>query len=103
MMSSLLLDKAACATARRSAAVRSAIFELALAGLGAPAKHSALMVGDSLNSDIRGGRNAGIATCWYNPQRRSGGGDGLVDHEVATHDALFALVNRSLELANAAP
>ena len=28
----------------------------------------ALMVGDSLTSDIRGGINAGIRTCWYNPK-----------------------------------
>ena len=26
-----------------------------------------LIVGDSLTSDIRGGNNAGIRTCWYNP------------------------------------
>ncbi|MBQ3911343.1 MAG: YjjG family noncanonical pyrimidine nucleotidase [Lachnospiraceae bacterium] len=26
-----------------------------------------LIVGDSLTSDIRGGMNAGIRTCWYNP------------------------------------
>ena len=26
-----------------------------------------LIVGDSLTSDIRGGNNAGIKTCWYNP------------------------------------
>ena len=69
-----------------------AIFEIALAGFGAPAKSSALMVGDSLTSDIQGGRNAGIATCWYNPQRRPGSRDGLVDHEIATHDALLAFV-----------
>jgi len=29
---------------------------------------AALMVGDSLTSDIRGGRNAGIRTCWFNPE-----------------------------------
>jgi len=69
-----------------------AIFEFALAGLGAPAKRSALMVGDSLSSDIQGGRNAGIATCWYNPHRRPGGGDGLADHEIATLDTLLAFV-----------
>lgn len=69
-----------------------AIFEIALAGLGAPAKSSALMVGDSLTSDIQGGRNAGIATCWYNPQRRPGSPDGLVDHEITTLDALLAFV-----------
>lgn len=27
-----------------------------------------LIIGDSINSDIRGGINAGIATCWYNPK-----------------------------------
>jgi YjjG family noncanonical pyrimidine nucleotidase len=68
-----------------------AIFEAALAGLGSPPKPSALMVGDNLASDIQGGRNAGIATCWYNPHRRTGGGD-LVDHDIATHGALLALI-----------
>ena len=28
---------------------------------------TALMVGDSLTSDIRGGGNAGIRTCWFDP------------------------------------
>ena len=28
----------------------------------------ALMVGDSLTSDIRGARNVGLRSCWYNPQ-----------------------------------
>lgn len=31
-------------------------------------KELVLMIGDSINSDIRGGINAGIATCWYNPK-----------------------------------
>jgi FMN phosphatase YigB (HAD superfamily) len=26
------------------------------------------MIGDSLSSDIQGGINAGIDTCWYNPK-----------------------------------
>jgi 2-haloacid dehalogenase len=30
----------------------------------------ALMVGDSLNSDMKGGINAGIKTCWVNPHHR---------------------------------
>lgn len=30
-------------------------------------KQSTLIVGDSLTSDIRGGINYGIDTCWYNP------------------------------------
>lgn len=31
-----------------------------------------LIVGDSLTSDIRGGINAGIRTCWVNPEHKSG-------------------------------
>lgn len=30
-----------------------------------------LIVGDSLTSDMQGGMNAGIKTCWYNPESRS--------------------------------
>ena len=32
-------------------------------------KHTALIVGDSLSSDIKGGINFGIDTCWFNPGR----------------------------------
>lgn len=28
----------------------------------------AIMIGDSLTSDILGGKNAGMRTCWFNPQ-----------------------------------
>ena len=30
-----------------------------------------MIVGDSLSSDIRGGKNAGIATCWVNPKHKT--------------------------------
>lgn len=30
----------------------------------------AMIVGDSLSSDMQGGRNAGIATCWVNPGKK---------------------------------
>lgn len=36
-----------------------------------PAK--AMIVGDSLSSDILGGKNAGIATCWVNPKHKPAG------------------------------
>ena len=32
----------------------------------------AMMVGDSLTSDIQGGINAGIKTCWVNPDHKTG-------------------------------
>ena len=31
-------------------------------------KSKAIIIGDSLTSDIQGGINAGIDTCWYNPK-----------------------------------
>ena len=43
-----------------------AIFEIALRRLGVGAR-DALMVGDGVNSDIRGANNAGIDACWVNP------------------------------------
>ena len=33
-------------------------------------KQSALMIGDSLTADIKGGINFGIDTCWYNPKNK---------------------------------
>ena len=45
-----------------------------------PAK--ALMVGDSLTSDIRGGQNAGIAACWVNPGHKPRRDDIRVDYEI---------------------
>lgn len=41
-----------------------AIFEHTFALLGNPDKSKILMVGDTLSSDIAGGQNAGIDTCW---------------------------------------
>lgn len=38
------------------------------------AKAKTLAVGDSLSSDIRGGNNAGIDTCYYNPKGKSRAG-----------------------------
>ncbi|OEF25284.1 pyrimidine 5'-nucleotidase [Vibrio rumoiensis] len=44
-----------------------AIFEHALERVGNPCKTRVLMVGDNLHSDILGGLNFGIETCWLNP------------------------------------
>lgn len=42
------------------------IFEHALAQLGHPPREQVLMVGDNPHSDIRGGLDAGLHTCWLN-------------------------------------
>ncbi len=46
-----------------------AIFEAAFEAMGQPPKERVLLIGDSLTSDIQGGNNFGIDTCWFNPAR----------------------------------
>lgn len=48
---------------------QSAFFEYTFQQINNPAKDSVLVVGDSLNSDIKGGNNFGLDTCWYNPEK----------------------------------
>lgn len=43
------------------------IFDYAFSKLQATDKAKVLIVGDSLTSDIQGGINYGIDTCWFNP------------------------------------
>ena len=43
------------------------IFEHAINNLGDFSKSEILMIGDSLTSDIKGGINYNIDTCWFNP------------------------------------
>lgn len=42
----------------------------------------AMIVGDSLTSDILGGINAGIATCWVNPDHKPGKPEIKPDYEI---------------------
>jgi len=46
------------------------IFDLAFDMMGNPAKDEVLIIGDSLSSDIAGGNNYGIDTCWFNPNSK---------------------------------
>jgi len=57
------------------------IFDITFEVLGQPDRSRALMVGDSLSSDIAGGHNAGVDTCWYNP-----GGALVGDKQPATFE-----------------
>jgi len=43
-----------------------AIFDFAFDKMGQPNKQRVLMVGDNVHSDVLGGINAGVETCWLN-------------------------------------
>jgi len=55
-----------------------------------PAK--ALIVGDSLSSDILGGKNAGIATCWVNPGHKTAPPELQPDYQIESLSQLEALL-----------
>ncbi|MGI9595210.1 MAG: HAD-IA family hydrolase [Acidimicrobiales bacterium] len=61
------------------------IFDIAFSALDDPARDACLMIGDSLTSDIQGGTNYGIDTCWYNPDHKSSTTvpTAVVTHEIA--------------------
>ena len=56
-------------------------------------KGKAMMVGDSLTSDIRGGNNAGLLTCWINPGHAPRNPEIHVDYEIEALSQLEALLS----------
>ncbi len=72
----------------------SAIFDIAFERLGRPDRASALMVGDSLTSDMAGGHGYGIATCWYNPRREQPAVDFEIDHVITKLADVVGVVTR---------
>lgn len=50
--------------------------------IGHYAPDEVMIVGDSLTSDIRGGNNAGILTCWFNPNGSPAPADLRIDYEI---------------------
>ncbi len=68
------------------------IFDIAFRRMNQPDRASVLMVGDSLTSDIQGGSDYGIDTCWYNPQRRPRHIDVCVQYEIEQISELLPIV-----------
>ena len=67
-------------------------FEAAFARIPGFDKSKCLMVGDSLTSDIQGGINAGLKTCWVNPTHAPHPTDIVPDYEIEYLHQLVALL-----------
>jgi len=67
-------------------------FDIVFSEIGLADKGEALIVGDSLTSDIKGGNNAGIDTCWYNPCGKANGKDARCTYEIAHLDNLTEIL-----------
>ena len=59
-----------------------AFFHAVWKKIGDFAPEEVLIVGDSLTSDIRGGNNAGILTCWFNPKDLPCPNDLRIDYRI---------------------
>ena len=70
-------------------------FDYVLKRIGTYPKDQIMIVGDSLSSDIRGGNNAGLVCCWYNPQKLPLSSDVKVDFEITDLKSVIGLCSLS--------
>lgn len=68
------------------------IFDHALELMGHPPRDQVLMVGDTLMTDVRGGIDAGLRTCWLNAAGKALPEGIAPDHHVASLDELQAIL-----------
>ena len=67
-----------------------AYFDAVFHELGQPPKETVLIIGDNLNTDMQGGINYGIQTCWYNPKGQTSSLP--VTHTIADLKELISLL-----------
>ena len=51
-----------------------------------------MIIGDSLSSDMKGGNNAGISTCWYNPGCLENDAEVRIDYEIHSLEELYGIL-----------
>ena len=57
-------------------------------------KEETIIIGDSLSSDIMGGNNAGIYTCWFNPKGKERTDEVAIDFEVSELSEIPSLLEK---------
>lgn len=67
-------------------------FDVVFETLNIMDKSKVIIVGDSLTSDMQGGINAGIATCWYNPFNLANDTDVVCDYEIKNLNELKDII-----------
>lgn len=69
-----------------------AFFDKVLEEIKPADRSSILIVGDSLTSDIQGGNNAGIVTCWYNPLGDKAPDKYRIDYEISDLHQIYEII-----------
>lgn len=67
-------------------------FEKVFETIGEYDKSEMMIIGDSLTSDIQGGNNVGIVTCWFNPGGKKEETDLRIDYEIRDLGEILKIV-----------
>ncbi|MEH7352970.1 YjjG family noncanonical pyrimidine nucleotidase [Neobacillus drentensis] len=51
-----------------------------------------LIIGDSLSSDIKGGHQAGLDTCWFNPDKKTNDTEIVPTYQIHQLDELYRII-----------
>lgn len=55
--------------------------------------NQALIIGDSLSADIKGGQLAGLDTCWYNPEMKPNNTNIIPTYEIQKLEELYGILH----------
>jgi 2-haloacid dehalogenase len=73
------------------------IFDAAFAAMGNPPKYEVMIIGDSLSSDIKGGYDYGITTCWFNPHLKPCSTTDRIDYEIQNLKQILDIVPKLIQ------
>lgn len=73
---------------------RKEFFDGCFAALSDVDRNKCILVGDSLTSDMRGAENAGIASCWFNPEKQEKDVDVRTDYEIRRLEELIPILEQ---------
>ncbi len=61
-------------------------------------KSKIMIIGDSLTSDMKGGNNAGIKCCFYNPQGKTVEGGVKIDYEIKSLCEIYSVLEKESKI-----
>lgn len=67
-------------------------FDYVFNTIGHEKRKNSIIIGDSLTSDILGGKNAAIATCWFNPRQNTNNTQIHADYTIQSFDELLTII-----------
>ena len=71
-----------------------AYFDYCFEKIGNVDKAKTIIIGDSLTSDMLGGNNAGIITCWFNPEGAENKTDAKIDFEIKSITEIYKILEK---------